>query len=293
MAREGATFIIISSKPNQDRSKREKELEDAAIRSHAASVSHERRKTAKQHDSSQQELTLARRCRCKQTSGCAVCRSPRKAHPLPQNIGGPDPFASSAVTDIQAVCHKALDYGLLSTLAFSFYLTFLTCTAREIFASIYGPIRPTELPLLRVSWNQVAVHHPFALHAEVVTCLGWSMQRVQEHDITLMNELKMAQNQQRGLALQMLRAELGQPDFKPTEIHVHAILSLACSSSPPLTIRNSEPYPLSPLADLQNLYAFSLFESTLAHVNALYNSVAMLGGIENMKLHAMGQILEL
>jgi hypothetical protein len=158
---------------------------------------------------------------------------------------------------------------------------------------MYGPIRPTELVSLRASWNQVAVHHPFALHAELVTCLGWSMQRVQESDASLMNKLKTAQNQHRGQALQMLRAELGQSDFKPTETHVHAILSLACCNSPPLTIRNSEPYPPSPLADLQNAYAFSLFESTMAHVNAVYNSVAVLGGLENMKMHAMGQILEL
>jgi hypothetical protein len=132
MAPGSTKFIIVSSNRNKNRSQREKELEDAFVRSHAAKISHQRRMIAQQHVSARSELTLTRRCQCNQRSLCAVCRNtgslsnPGKAQPWPEYTGSQDPFASSAVSEIQAICHKALDYGLSSTLPFSFTCVFWT-----------------------------------------------------------------------------------------------------------------------------------------------------------------------
>lgn len=96
--------------------------------------------------------------------------------------------------------------------------------------------------------------------------------------------------EQRQLALRRLRTEISNPTFQPSDAHVHAITFLACQGG---TLHEShEPYPLSPLGALQNIYPFGKFDNTLPHVKALYDIVSLRGGITNIKLYALADVLE-
>lgn len=135
------------------------------------------------------------------------------------------------------------------------------------------------------------MHHPFLFHAEIVCSLGWVIRGIEQPGNRLAREVKVIQAQQRGLALQLLRKEFENPAFQLNDAHIHAIAGLAVSSEPPLAY--TEPYPSSPMGDLQKIHALSSFKITLPHLEALYRCVSMRGGIKAIKLHALAEVLQM
>jgi hypothetical protein len=93
------------------------------------------------------------------------------------------------------------------------------------------------------------------------------------------------------LAVQQLREAVARPDFDPTEGHILTIALLGCLSWRPR--EGEEPYSRSPMADLQHVHEFSTFETTLPHINAVYRTVEMRGGLERIKSPSLVSILKL
>jgi hypothetical protein len=144
---------------------------------------------------------------------------------------------------------------------------------------------------LEIGWKQAAVHHPFLWHAEVTSAIGWVIQAIDNPSNPLTRELMMVQSQQRGRALELLRKEVERPDAEWSDAHIHAIAGLAVSSDPPLEY--TEPYPLSPLGNLQRIHALARFKTTIPHLEAMYSAVEMRGGIRAMTTHALAEVLQM
>jgi hypothetical protein len=161
------------------------------------------------------------------------------------------------------------------------------------FFTHFTPLRTqkSEVTALEIGWKQHAVHHPFLWHAEVVCAIGWVIQAINNSSSPLIRELLVVQSQQRGRALELLRKEVERPDAQWSDAHIHAVAGLAVSSDPPLEY--TEPYPLSPLGELQRIHALARFKTTIPHLEAMYKSVEMRGGIRAMTTHALAEVLQM
>lgn len=93
------------------------------------------------------------------------------------------------------------------------------------------------------------------------------------------------------MALHLLAQELRDPALELNETHIHTIAGLAVCSDPPLA--NEEPYPLSPLGELQSIRELSRFKISLTHLEALYKFVNMKGGLKSMRRYALPETLEM
>jgi hypothetical protein len=143
---------------------------------------------------------------------------------------------------------------------------------------------------LKVSWKKAYVHHPFLFHSEAVAALGTALLTHSDKTTGIGKILRQTMMEQNSLALREIKKEVENPAFEPSDEHIHAITLLACQSG---TLRESdEPYPLSPLCSLQNMYFFGKFDVTYAHVSAMYDAIALKGGIKTIKQYALADILE-
>jgi hypothetical protein len=168
----------------------------------------------------------------------------------------------------------------------------LTSTARDTgFHPLFSPLRLQEVQALKLAWKQAAVQNPLVFHAEVVASVGYVLLTTSNSTPEDTRALADLLSHHNGLALQKIRSDIENPIFQPTDGHIHCICMLACQSD--LALTEKEPFPLSPMGAFQHNYTFSHFQTTLAHVTAFYKFVEMRGGIQNIKTHALAQVLEM
>lgn len=119
--------------------------------------------------------------------------------------------------------------------------------------------------------------------------MDWALLCTSDKESAVTKRLLQTQLEQRQLALQHIGTEIRKPAFQPSDAHIHAITLLACSG----TLHDSdEPYPLSPLGALQNIYFFGKFDYVLPHVRAMYHLVRLKGGLAAIKQYALADVLE-
>jgi hypothetical protein len=143
---------------------------------------------------------------------------------------------------------------------------------------------------MKIAWKQAAVQLPAVFHAQAVGAIGWILETSGEHDYSAKYVLRQLILEANQLALQELRKEVAREDFQPMDAHILAILLLACLSWGPLS--KDEPYMMSPMGQLQQVYAFSCFNTTQAHVLALYSIVHSKGGLASVGARYLRDILE-
>jgi hypothetical protein len=143
---------------------------------------------------------------------------------------------------------------------------------------------------LQIAWKQASLACPVLFHAEVVVSIGYVLLTINGQNTSLVKSLENLQAQYYGHALQLLRQDVADPNFQPTEGHLLAIALLACQDAPTVEVRDA--FPRSPVANLQNNYNFSRFPITVEHITAFYKLVSMRGGIDTVRSHAVREVLE-
>jgi hypothetical protein len=91
------------------------------------------------------------------------------------------------------------------------------------------------------------------------------------------------------LAVKQLRKDVAKVGFVPADEHIFAMAFLAFQSGD-VTI-SEEPYPHSPMADLNSYYRLSQFDHVQEHALAIRKCVAIKGGIETIKLPSLDKTL--
>jgi hypothetical protein len=131
------------------------------------------------------------------------------------------------------------------------------------------------------------VQHPALFHAYAVGAMSIALTKVIDQQSGLAKQFRLAQIEQHQFALTKLGTEIRKPSFYPHEGHIHTIMSLARHThglaEPDEPVEASfEPYPLSPLAWLQNLYPLTSLDLVPEHVRAMYDMVEMRCGLQNI-----------
>lgn len=144
--------------------------------------------------------------------------------------------------------------------------------------------------MLKNSWKQAIVHYPFLFHAQAAASIDWAILAADGQDPSRMKQLLRIQLEQRQLALKTLTCEVSKPSLQVTDALVHAVGLLACSGK---ISRSVEPYPISPLGLLQNIYPFGNVDPVMAHVHAAYELVRLKGGLITVKKYGVSIVLEL
>jgi hypothetical protein len=130
------------------------------------------------------------------------------------------------------------------------------------------------------------VQHPALFHAYAVGAMAIALTKITDQMSGTAKLFRCAQIEQHQFALKKLGNEIAKSTFYPHEGHIHTIMSLArhthglAEADMPVTA--FEPYPLSPLAWLQNLYPLTSLDLVPEHVRAMYDMVAMRGGLRNI-----------
>jgi len=159
------------------------------------------------------------------------------------------------------------------------------------FSAVFAPFTGSETNSAKNTWKQCAIQLPALFHAQLVGSVGWFLQNTGRIDYNAKKALNQILSEQMQLALQALRKEIETVTFVPTDSHIDAVAILSMLSWGPVV--SEEPYMISPTGLLQQLYAFSSFTTTSAHVAALYKLIGMRGGLEKIKLAYLRNIFEL
>jgi hypothetical protein len=156
---------------------------------------------------------------------------------------------------------------------------------------LYGPQRPRELSLLRTAWLRNTNTCPVLFHAVLSSSAAWVSLATSHLDA----------GEQRGLyhmyayhyhqSIRELRADIGKPGFIPSDGHVLALTILGCQSELPKD--GDEPYPLSPLGDIQRIRLESQYVLEPAHINALAKFIHLKGGLGTVSFRGLLHVLEL
>lgn len=100
----GGALPVVLVTYNDNRSEREVALEQARVRSHAARITHARRRN-------QRWQQRPPGCRCQESWLCSTC-SPRATQFTRQSsLATSDPFASYAGHDLPSDCRRALEFS--------------------------------------------------------------------------------------------------------------------------------------------------------------------------------------
>lgn len=285
----GALFPIVFANARDNRPHAEVDKERALIRSWAATAGNKVR----------QSYSRSARRRAP-VSSCALQTVGRRSRPpssfdrygqQARSLLRRDPFASHAGHDVPTLCHKVLQYGKSGAVCPPMFVELTQSALDTAYAPIFSYMRPAETESLKLAWKQAAVWNPFLFHAEAVAGANWILLTTPKLNPGTARALQWLRLEQRQLALDRLASEIRAPGFVPTDAHIHAVVFLGCQCGSLYTCE--EPYPLSPLGFLQNVYRFGMFEIGVPHVNAVYDMVKLRGGPESIKLHALREGLEL
>jgi hypothetical protein len=145
---------------------------------------------------------------------------------------------------------------------------------------------------IQIQWHQSASQVPVLFHANLAaSSLATQVVNVTKLPGSTLQLLNRIHAEHYSLSLTELRKEVAKPDFMPSDAHLFAMIRLGCNES--FSAICEEHYPISPLGSLQMIFQQSKCDITMPHITALYRLVEMRGGISEIKLHAMPDILEM
>jgi hypothetical protein len=144
---------------------------------------------------------------------------------------------------------------------------------------------------------KLAVHFPPLYHVQIVGAVTLLLSRVNVRDHKSSKSLRRLQMEHFHSSLRRMQEEIRSPMFHPTEAHLQTTVTLARHTKAlhdigPSNATSLEPYPISPLAWLQNYYSFTSLEPVESHVKGVYDMVEMRGGLKTVK-RPMLDILQL
>jgi hypothetical protein len=166
----------------------------------------------------------------------------------------------------------------------------------SLWAPIFAPHRKSakDVAALELSFRQAAIHNPLIFHTQAAAGAGWALLTNQAQDENGMTLLRTNLLEQSSQALHHVNKAIRNPNFESSEEHwcalLFAIAGLACQSG--LLHTSSEPFPLSPMASLQNWYILGLFEIAHAHVTPMYYFVEKRGGLSSFERYGLADVLE-
>jgi hypothetical protein len=144
----------------------------------------------------------------------------------------------------------------------------------------------------QIQWHQSASQLPVLFHANLAaSSLATQVVNVTKLPGSTLQLLNRIHAEHYSLSLTELRKEVAKPGFMPSDAHLFAMIRLGCNES--FSAVCEEHYPLSPMGNLQMIFQQSKCDVTMPHITALYRLVEMRGGISEIRLHAMPDILEM
>ncbi|KAJ9605084.1 hypothetical protein H2200_010474 [Cladophialophora chaetospira] len=234
---------------------KERQLQQASARSHAAKVSHSSKKRPK---------ASSRRVRLYETTApyqSPVAQSRRDLSvtslPTPRNIVGDastDPFCNDGLRQIPNVGRKSLEY-----------------VYTVLWPKNYPAVNSTALKSMQATWRRRALEDPLQFHAQVfnATTMCYALSTDPSTMKTLM-EIRL----------------------KHQAAAVNLIMRLAVQGGDTFRLSTSPRYPESPLANAFNLKPYGRFDTSLPHFMALVELVKQRGGLETLSV-SVGHPLQL
>jgi hypothetical protein len=150
-----------------------------------------------------------------------------------------------------------------------------------VYSLLWPEAASTEL---RISFMRDVVHYPVLYHVYTVGATALSLSKAGDSDSNAIQSLRQTHVEHYQKTIRFLNHELQKPTFQPEEYHIHAICGLARHTKPlqgsdQIVALALEPYPLSPMAWLQNIWPMSILDLVVPHVEAMYTMVSMRGGL--------------
>jgi hypothetical protein len=159
------------------------------------------------------------------------------------------------------------------------------------FTKVWDPVRPCEDAGAMTAIKQSSIQLPAMAYAATSGALAWTiLSLTASGDTAQIAQLRLLHLKYGQLATESLRKETERPGFQMTDVHICVILVLFGRQITPL---GPEPFPQSPLAELQSCYLLSSFDPPPAQINALYEAVRARGGLDNLTMPYFRETLEL
>jgi hypothetical protein len=156
------------------------------------------------------------------------------------------------------------------------------------YARIFEEAAPNSIRAIKLSWLHSANLLPALFHATLSASASIVLAKTSS-DEKLSRQMQHLHIEHSHQALHELGKDVAQAAFTPTDAHIFAMAYLAFQGGCPTV--SEEPYPQSPLAEINGLYWASQFNDVTEHANAIHKCVKMRGGLPNIKLSALGKVL--
>jgi hypothetical protein len=156
------------------------------------------------------------------------------------------------------------------------------------YAKIVESASPEDVKVIKLSWLHSAALLPALYHATLSASASVIAAKTHSN-ANLSKQMQRLHIEHSHAALHELGNDVARPNFTPTDAHIFAMAYLAFQSGSPTVCE--EPYPQSPLAEINGLYWVSQFRDVSEHAHAIRKCVEMRGGLANISISALGKIL--
>jgi hypothetical protein len=132
--------------------------------------------------------------------------------------------------------------------------------------------------------------NPPLFHAYASGSIGIALSSLNDGSSKFVKGVRQIQMQHYQLTLSGLVTEMKGPNFRPSSDHIHVIGVLTSYTKRIEDAETSdhgntiyEPFPMSPMASLQNIYLLRSLGISYSHMHALYDMVRLRGGITTLE----------
>ncbi|KIW13251.1 hypothetical protein PV08_08438 [Exophiala spinifera] len=251
---------IIVVQPSKKVKTRNDELVDADARSHAARVSHSRKKRSVDADGRRRTT----RQRQQQDTALPV--------PGPRTVlgqSGVDPFDGDNSRRLPLLMHEALEYAYETT-----------------WPSTFPTLKRPALTALRMAWRAAAVHSQLEFHCQVSNAATTAV--VLADNPTVKDALIKVRLQHQIRAIEALRKVLTEPAWRATDELLMSVLRLTGQGGPTLEADFKQSFPAAPLSDAFSIKLYGRFVALRFHYDAAIFIVTAMGGVKNVHPAVVG-----
>jgi hypothetical protein len=261
----GATFEFVLV-AQRGQTTKERQLQQAFARSHAAKVSHSSRKRPKARPKKAQScIPTAPGLPLITESEPDLCVA---TLPTPRSMIGDawlDPFDGGGLRQIPSVGRKSLEY-----------------VYTVLWPKNYPAVSGLALQSMQTTWRWRAIEDPLQFHAQVfnATTMCYALSTDPSTMMTLMDIRLKHQT----AAVNLVRKRLQTLKGPAPEQLIADIMRLAAQGGDTFRLSTSSRYPETPLANAFALKPYGRFDTSLPHFSALVQLVKQRGGLETLSV---------
>ncbi|OCT46626.1 hypothetical protein CLCR_02074 [Cladophialophora carrionii] len=256
-------FVLVTQR---GQTTKERQLQQAFARSHAAKVSHSSRQRPKASPKKAQQCVAREPClapiiKPDPDLSVAALSSPRSI------IGDAwsDPFDGGGPRQIPSVGRKSLEY-----------------VYTVLWPKNYPAVSGLTLKSMQTTWRRRAIEDPLQFHAQVfnATTMCYALSTEPSTMLTLMDIRLKHQT----AAVKLVRKRLQTMKGPAPEQLIADIMRLAAQGGDTFRLSTSSQYPETPLANAFALKPYGRFDTSLPHFSALIQLVKQRGGLETLSV---------